>query len=277
VRSLVVVTVFVATVAADASPQRPPADTPPTFAAASIKRSAPGASPMTTSVDTSPGGRWSARSATLRLILMMTYGVSREQIDRAPSWIDEERFDIVATAGADVAPDEVWLMVKQLLADRFAMRVHTESRPVDVYAMVLARPDGGLGPGLRINIACTTMMEARARGEDAPANQSRPCSRGSITRVDGVLRMRFTGYEIMNIIALAGLRAELGGVVVDRTGLTGAFDIDLDLPETPAATGGPVASGVLAAMERQLGLRFERRKELTDVLVVDDVSMPTPD
>jgi uncharacterized protein (TIGR03435 family) len=65
---------------------------------------------------------------------------------------------------------------------------------------------------------------------------------------------------------------------VDRTGLTGAFDIAIDYAEeTPAATGAPAAFGILAVIERQLGLRFERRQEPMDVLVIDSVSMPEPD
>lgn len=277
VRSLIAVVVFVASAAGDASAQRPPADAPPVFAAASVKRSAPGASPMTTSVETSPGGRWSVLNATLRLILMTTYGVAREHIDGGPSWLDTERFDIVATAGTDVPPRDVTAMAKQLLADRFGLRVHIESRPLEVYAMVRR---GELGPGLRANPACTAAMEARARGEDVavPAEQSTPCSRGTIKAVDGVRQLRFTGYAIMSIIPLAGLSSELRGVIVDRTGLTGAFDIAIDyVPETPSSAGAPAASGILPAVERQLGLRFERRREPIDVVVIDGVSMPAPD
>ena len=90
-----------------------------------------------------------------------------------------------------------------------------------------------------------------------------------------------TGQPIANLLTLTGARAALGGLVVDRTGLTGTFDIDIDyVPLSVLTTSGDTAqlgSSVVAAVEGQLGLTFERRREMMDVLVIDNLEMPEAD
>ena len=84
----------------------------------------------------------------LRLLITQAYRLSGYQMVGAPSWIDSERFDIVAKAPEGSRPDQTMLMLRGLLAERFKLKVHSETRETQVYALVLARSDGKLGPKL---------------------------------------------------------------------------------------------------------------------------------
>ncbi len=256
------------------------------FEAASVKRAPAdaGALDQLPADISSSGNRWSARNATISMLLMTLDNLSMEQIVGGPSWLHTERFDIIATAG-EAGPDaHLTQMARQLLVDRFRLRTHIEQRPFNAYALVLARPDGRLGPGLRPNAPCTARAEARARGVPPPPVTPGPppqCGRASMRTVEGVRQLRMTGQPIANLLTLTGARAALGGLVVDRTGLTGTFDIDIDyVPLSVLTTSGDTAqlgSSVVAAVEGQLGLTFERRREMMDVLVIDNLEMPEAD
>ena len=126
----------------------------PAFEVASVKPSSSntssplGAIPM---VMPAANGRFTATNVPLRLLVRMAYGVQDFQIDGGPSWQMSQRYDITAKAedGVVGAPQSMMPMVKTLLADRFKLRVHTETRELPVLALVIAREDGKLGPSLR--------------------------------------------------------------------------------------------------------------------------------
>src|SRR5687768_4345365 len=139
----------VATVSAQSNAPAP--DAAVRFEVASIKQSAPpGSGPFRLEAGPMPGGRWVAQNASFMLILRTAYpGYSQPQIVGGPDWLTTARFDITAIAGGDPPAEQMTAMLRQLLADRFALKVHVEPREVDVYALVLARSDGRPGPGLR--------------------------------------------------------------------------------------------------------------------------------
>src|SRR5688572_3023654 len=255
-----------------------------TFEVVSVKRSAP-VDPARFDVMSgmqSTGDRWTAQNVTLLLILQMTYNVLPEQIVGAPSWLAQERFDINAKASGEVAGDQIPLMVKHLLSDRFKLKLHTEQRPIAVHALVRARSDGQLGPGLRSNAECNALADARSRGEVMPApGQRPPCGGVTMKTVDGVRQLRIRGQPLSNMLVLTGARAALGGPVVDRTTLAGTFDIDIDYVPQAAFMGGSVklatGSPIGTAVQDQLGLKFERRDEPLNVIVIDHIEMPSPD
>ena len=211
------------------------------------------------------------------------------QIVGGPAWINTDRFDINAKAEGNPPADGLNAMLRQLLADRFALKVHTEQREVDVYTLVLARADGRLGPGLRKPaVDCQAREDARKRDAAAgvPPSQSVPpgppkpgerpeCGMMS-SSMNGVLRLATGGTPISAIGTI--VQTTVGRPVLDRTGLTGRFDIDLqfagtgplvnaDTPDAPAS--------VFTAVQEQLGLKLEPRKERMEVLVIDSVERPT--
>src|SRR5688572_6483263 len=115
-----------------------------------------------------PGGVVVITNNTLRNIVRNSYAVQNTQIAGGPEWFDTVRFDITAKApasGEGVQPEQVMAMMQRLLAERFKLVVRREMRPTPVYALVVARSDGRLGPQLRkATVDCRAILaDARAR------------------------------------------------------------------------------------------------------------------
>jgi uncharacterized protein (TIGR03435 family) len=239
----------------------------PAFDVVSVKPSPPltGMVPQFVRGVPLPGGRWSARNATLTIILRSVYVVSRKQIVGGPRWLDTERFDIDARMAADTPPERAQLMAGRMLADRFQLRLRHDQQPVEVRALVMADRDRRPRNGLRPAAAC------------ALDNPERPCY--TFASVDGVTQLRMKGQPLSALLAVTGAAGELDDTIVDRTGLTGTFDIDLDYVSQAAylaAKGVSAGAPLITAMEDQLGVKFERRTEVMDVLVIEHAAMPDP-
>src|SRR5436190_6397823 len=124
-----------------------PAGQQPAFEAASIKpntfRSA------LVRLSTSPG-RLSATNVTLRMVMRLAYNLPDFRTVNSPPWMDTDRFDIEASAGNGTAVfDEIRAMTRTLLADRFKLKTHDETRDLPIYVLALARRDGRLGDAMR--------------------------------------------------------------------------------------------------------------------------------
>ena len=251
-----------------------------------------------------PGGPTPADSATTRRFMAMNVALevvlhraypefARPGMLIAPDWIAEERFDIDGRAETDVPVRLMRRMLRQLLVERFAMQSHTEMRPVDTYQLNLARGDGRLGPRLRrasgICDKWNAQMIAVGVG-DAPPQQPKqpagalPCGMTAGIRPGTILRtFSFGGQELSELIPV--LESLVGTTVVDRTGLTGRFDIELSWADTTdgrsgitldpdgAQDGGPSLGN---ALQEELGLKLQRVKGVAEVLVIDRIERPTP-
>lgn len=191
--------------------------------------------------------------------------------------LDADRFDLNAKAEGPASTEQLRLMLQALLGERFKLAVHTEMRQADVYALRLARADGGLGPNLHPAAADCRALIA---GDKNPAPGKHPCGTVGTNRPPWHLR----GVPITQLLVL---RNDLGRPIVDKTGLTGSFDFDLDwtprwaldpsfdcsrFPEIDFA--GP---DIFAAVQEQLGVKFVPEKQDQPVLVIDHVEQPTPD
>ncbi len=257
---------------------QPPTSAPqstPSFEAASIKVNRSGIREVNFGMP--PGGRFTATNAPLREIVRLAYGVSDLLIVDAPDWIRAERFDIVAKADGNPERDQIFLMVRSLLADRFKLVIHRESRELPQYALLRAKPDGAVGPRLRPAAAdCPALLAAAQKGTPIPRSNRVLC--GSQSR-PGTIAI---GGMTMDQIA-TGLWLQLGRVVSNRTGLEGRFDLDLDF--APEPVGGAVsadapasdAPSIFTAVQEQLGLKLESTKGPVEVLVIDRVERPTED
>lgn len=231
---------------------------------------------MVIRIDTQPGGRFLAVNTPLRALLQLTYGVEDFEIVGAPNWAASERFDVDARAGEELAPLEgpghgsapLRQMLQALLRDRFSLAAHTESREVPGLALVPLRPNH-LGPRLtRSNVDCAARIAKAKPADGTPACGFR-MSPGSIV---------LEGVPISSIAS--GLTGVLGRRVVDRTGITGNFDLQLhwDRPMRPADGAALPQDGVslFAALADQAGLRVIQTRVPGTVLVVDHVDRPTP-
>ena len=233
-----------------------------------------------------PAGRYEIFNAPLRTIVRVAYQVQDYQIVEAPGWIATERFDILATTPA-VRPAERAEMLRNLLATRFGLRTHVERRDIPIFEMVLRRSDGRLGPSARAtDVNCAARAAARSGGAPPPA----PAAGVPIERPLCGLMLRpgvlMAGAMTMGEFARE-LAAKVNRFVLDRTGITGFFDFDVQFtPDqtTPAPPGAPALPPVdpagpslFTALQEQLGVRLNATRGPVEVLVIDAISRPTPD
>ena len=143
-RYLVLVISLVAAIAG-ASAQTPATpqssnDLLPSFEVASVKSNKNG--PTSPMMGRSLPGRFEATNMPAKILLLQAYGIPTYQIQGAPAWLDSERFDIAAKTPEGTQQDQVMLMIRSLLIERFKLVAHRETRESAVYALVLARSDG---------------------------------------------------------------------------------------------------------------------------------------
>ena len=237
------------------------------FEVASIKPNNSGATNSSTS---GRAGSFTASNVTARQLIVYAYRLRPFQLAGGPGWIGSERFDIQARPPEIAKPDNP-AMTRTLLRDRFKLAAHTETRQEQIYALVLARPDGRLGPQLK---ASTQNCAAAQPGAASPC--------GTNTSVnDTVGRMTGTGQSMEALVnALGGFG--LSRMVLDRTGLKGQFDFELRwTPDNLRAGAGQAqandAPSIFAALQEQLGLRLDSQRGPVEFLVVDSIERPTPD
>jgi uncharacterized protein (TIGR03435 family) len=281
------------------SAQAPSASAPAAFEAASVKHNKDGG-PF--SLFFQPGGRFRAINVTAKMLIGAAYGTPQPlpdyQIAGGPRWLDTERFDIVAKAAGDPAPGPngppptMFEMLRSLLADRFHLKAHYEVKDTPVFALMFARPDGKLGSQFRqTDVDCAALMRA-ARGSGGgppppPAPGERPKC-GARMFPGNLSAGAQTVTQIVN--GLARLR-DVNRQVIDRTGLTGAYDVDLvwtpdagSLPSGDRPAGAPPlppidpnGPSVFTAVQEQWGLKLEATKAPVNTLVIDAVDQPTED
>ena len=183
--------------------------------------------------------------------------------------MNTETFDIIARAPGnqttEVFRDQARLMARTLLADRFKLALHRDTREVPVYALVLARCDGKLGPQFRRSNAADC-------APTAPSPNVVPCEGGFVR----------TGRMAARVMAFSALAQSLSDAadrpVIDQTGLAGTFDWDLQW--TPEQSPQPETSesvSLFTALQEQLGLKLDPTRGPVEVLVIDHVERPTED
>jgi uncharacterized protein (TIGR03435 family) len=235
-----------------------------------------------------PGGRFRATNASVRELIALAYGTPQAlpnfRIIGAPNWIAAERFDVEATAQVSPTQEVGRAMLRNLLADRFQLRAHSESRDLPILALVLAREDRRLGPQLTPSTADCAPLRVSPGNPPSPPPPPRPGEKLSCGISGGFGRI--VGGSVTMAQFVTYLSRPVDRVVVDRTGLTGAFELDLTwtpdtlpnvppgLPPPPFDPNGP---SLFAALEEQLGLKVEATRGPVDVLVVDGVERPSPD
>jgi uncharacterized protein (TIGR03435 family) len=261
-----------------------PAGSGVTFEVASVK---PNVSNPGSSSSNEPPGGYVATNMTLRRLIAIAYRM-RLPTDRdrivGPSWIDEVRFDINARTPAGSRTEQVPDMLRALLADRFQLAAHNETRETSVYALVRARTDGQLGPQLtRSSLDCSKpgAFRSGAGGPGAGAAIETPQC-GIISNVDGNGAVMRGGGRSMADLA-GNLTGRVNREVIDRTGLSGTYDFVLRwTPENfqnPAGNAGPSRDGTLifTALPEQLGLKLDAQRGPVEFLIIDKVERPTPD
>lgn len=212
---------------------------------------------------------------TLRSIIRNVWNVNNLQIVGGPDWINEDRFDVVATAPGNPTRDQMVAMAKTMLADRFKLVVHTETRPIPVYALVMARADGQLGPNLRRSSLANCNSPTPPVPGAPPPVQPQPLAGQQIPvcgTSTGGGTLRAGGVQLDSFTR--NMAGPAGRVIVDKTGLTGAFDMVLTFNQDPSNAASDLPS-LFAAVQEQLGLKLDSQTLPVEVLVVDSAQKPT--
>jgi uncharacterized protein (TIGR03435 family) len=256
----------------------------PQFEVASIK---PSVSQRIMNVRPLPG-RLTA-DATLQILMQYAYGVWK--IVGGPNWLTSSRYQIDATADAAANRDQMFLMLQSLLEDRFQLKTHRDTEELPVFALV---PDKGslkLPPpkeGACVDSAVDAPSEWTGAGRMAAPGEVQPTKGrcGSAVVTLGPRGAQMKGGKISMPELARALSMLLGRSVIDRTGFTGLFDLQLDfLPDdtTPSMPPPPPDSGIsditgasiAQALQQQLGLRLQSTRGPVQVIVVDQAEPPS--
>ena len=279
---------------------QPPAD--PSFEVASVKSNRTEA-PAATLFPLGPGdayaangGRFRATNQALITYLRFAYRLGQGDLLDLPRWVYNERFDVEARANGEPNKDQMRVMMRSLLKDRFKLVVHTEQRTQAIFDLELATP-GRTGPQLRAHRTdeeCLSPIEPQFNTQSPPQPARRspsifqlptlPCGSIGFMTIGGSDRVRIVGNgEPMERIAEA-LKSPLTGIdrhIRDRTGLSGTFDMSLewsvvsDTVQAPITLQDDIPPRFLEALKTQLGLTLSSTKGPVDILVVDQVERPT--
>jgi len=202
-------------------------------------------------------------------------------ISGGPNWVNSATFDIVAKAEEPIPaaqqkiPNRVNLMVQTLLADRFKLKIHPETKEIPVYALVVGKNGSKLTPWAAPSTPAADNTPTYAFGANLPTPQK---GRGMrLVRGD----MQAQGVTTNWLAGYLQFQPEIAGrTVIDKTGLADKYDLTLKwLPEGPEASDLPKHQadlpGLFTAIQEQLGLKLDSTKGTTDIIVIDHVEMPS--
>jgi bla regulator protein blaR1 len=255
------------------------------FEVASIKPSAP--DQHGTFIRSSPGGRLDINNMPLKELIVLAWRIQPFQVSGGPSWIESAHYDISAKSEGNPQQGENFLMVQSLLTDRFQLKIHHETKELPVYALVVANKDGKLGPQLTESKegSCTQFDRSKPL---PPPEPGQPPALGCGGMWMGPDRITAVGIPISQLSPV--LSRILGRTVLDKTGLTGNYNIKAqwtpDQSQLQALAAGapadepvpqfdPNGPSIFTALQEQLGLKLESQKGPVDILVIDHVERPS--
>lgn len=234
-------------------------------------------------------GRLTA-NAPVRLLMQNAYAVQAFQIQDGPAWINSEYYDIDAKTDGNAGRAQTFLMLQSLLEDRFGLKIHRETRDLPVYTLLTAKGGAKLAPpkdGTCVDSAPDGLLQS-AGGRVPPPGAGPPALApcGGLRVMLDVGGAKMLGGKVAMPELVRTLSMTLGRTVIDKTGLTGLYDVKLEfLPDEATAALPPPPPGaattldsnnpsILTALQEQLGLRLEPAKGPVEVIVVDHVERP---
>ena len=252
----------------------------PAFEVISIKPRLPDAPPG--AIPNAPD-RFVRPNVTVSGLIEYAYELRAFQIIGGPAWVRSDRFEVSAKAETAVSQAQMRLMVQRFLAERFGLQVHRETREMDTYALVTARRDGQLGEKMKSSERdCGPIIDA---GNQRPrdANGPPPCAWFvALMNGNSFARLRLTGIRVPRFAAV--LEPMAARKIVDRTNLTGTYDIEMDFLPDPGLLGLPIPNAnalqqsdippLATAIQDQLGLKLESERAPVDVILIDAVKPP---
>jgi uncharacterized protein (TIGR03435 family) len=206
-----------------------------------------------------------ATNISLKRLIALGYAVTDYQIFGDLPWLETQRFDVEAKASKLTALPELRLMTQSMLDERFKLKFHRESRELSIYSLTLVKS----------GVKGANLVDAPTEPCPPPTAATARC--GTVTTYIG----RILGERGRMSQLADRLSTMLGRTVVDKTGLTGVYDIDLrfapdpglqQLPAGPPAD--PTGPSLFTAMQEQLGIKLQAGKGPVEVIVVDSAEKP---
>ena len=239
------------------------ADADPSFEVVTIKPNDSGDTSMQEL--TLKGRNFTTVNSSLADLMMFAYSVQMKQIVGAPDWIEKDRYDIVATPDHEgrPSPDQVRVMIRKLLADRFQLKFHQDKKELSAFVLTVGKEGAKLRPGQQNGTLHGIGMQ--------------PAKTGSLLFVNNAPISAFTNFLQSMVVDRP---------VVDATGLTGRYDFTVTFtpddsqfdghPPFPApADGVEPAPNLFEAIQEQLNLKLTPEKAQVDVLAIDHVEKPS--
>ena len=192
-------------------------------------------------------------TANLHTIIAAAYGVKAYQIDAMPPWADTLLYAITATTPGDAVAtqDQIRPMLQSLLADRFQLKFHRDTKELAVYHLIQRKQSNLLKPAAPDETFSWKLSQ----------------------QPDGTLRSKATRESIGDFVQLVGVSTDRP--VIDKTGLTGDIDYDILISPPEGKGRDDVNRAIIYAVIDQLGLKLEPAKDPTEILVVDKVDKPS--
>ena len=214
------------------------------------------------------GGRYEVRTATMVELISTAYDMEQDKILGGPSWLDWDRFDVLAKAPQATTQENLNRMLQNLLADRFKLVVHKDTKPMPAFVLTVGKSK----PKMK-----EVTKEASGSGQSG-------CQGVPQNPAPGTVPYQMVSCHSVTMAAFADVLRGFGGgtylpdPVVDKTGLEGAWDFELKwTARNRLAQAGPDGITLFDAVDKQLGLKLEAQKTPLPVLIVDSVNQkPTP-
>jgi uncharacterized protein (TIGR03435 family) len=199
---------------------------------------------------TYPGGRFKADATTLQFVLEWAYGLQPSQHSDGPSWMATDRYDIVAKADGNATDDQMKLMMQTLLADQCKLKIHHESKDLNVLVVSLGKTAPKLFPPKDEEVHAIRIGQQTGAGQKVNSYH--------------VIATRFSLTQLTDTFS-----RQLGQVIVNKTGLDGDYDFTLDLTPDESQPNPLDPSILLSALREQLGLNVKSQKSEVEFLVID--------
>jgi uncharacterized protein (TIGR03435 family) len=233
-----------------------PASTPATFEIADVHPSAHATTRVFFSGAVFRGGRYTMRNATMLDLITAAYGFDPRNVVGGPNWLETTRFDVTAKAVPSTSEETLNLMLQALLAERFKLVLHRDTKSMAVFALTLGKGK----PKLKVS-----------DGTGESGCQQKPPQPGG--NASNALTCRNMSADEIAKSVLPRAGAYLPNPVVDMTGLKGTWDFDIAwTPRGALAAAGPDGVSVFDAVDKQLGLKLEPQKAPMPVLIIDAVN-----
>ncbi|MEG9433812.1 TIGR03435 family protein [Terriglobus sp. ADX1] len=224
-------------------------------------------------------GRLAATNISVQRLLLIAFGIQDFQMVDAPSWTASEHYDVTAKASGDTTVNQMeGPMLQALLQERFGLKAHREIKVLPRYELRTIK--GALKLHRSVEGSCKPYVKDAQPDMASNGKPAVPFCGLHRTEEGPSRRLEGKGVTIADLAASLShsYNTDLNSVVVDLTGLSGGFDMNLqwtnDADALPSAAGLSAGLSLPTALREQLGLRLERSKGEVEVLVIDHIDRP---